>query len=381
MGLIKSKLSVQPRNQTGNEADAKKDWEKEQESFILGRTVKMLLYGPGECGKTTILRRMMLIHGNTDVINRELRMYRGRICFNVIEGAALVVKALRKFYGREFEKEFIQDANIILEVEKYYVETVQSVVNATLEEPNDQLVPAILNIYNNSKTFRRLLELRTEFSLFETWEHFAKKLSEYPMWGGPNWMPQNSDLLHSRIRSTGHSDFLFQQQNTYYELIDIGGQRTERKKFFFLFSEMDCLIFVASMSDYNERLYEDLTENRLRETLRVWKKTVHLPQFQDSYIILFLNKFDLFLHKYRDKKVPIPRYKGEIPPPRIEDEDPNDLNCEKARLWFHQVFMDKIPPASKGKIRPYVTTALEEGNNIARVMNLCVQFVSAAAMT
>ena len=183
------------------------------------------------------------------------------------------------------------------------------------------VVDSIKYFLDRNGFFNAVLKKRNEYSLFENWNYFAKKLNDYPEWGGEKWNPSNEDLLRSRLRTTGKNDFYFTLDNTKFQLIEVGGTRAERKKFFFLFPEMDCILFVGSMSDYDETLFEDLDENRLKETLRVWRNTVNHEAFKDTLIILLLNKFDIFQKKYLEQKKPIrPMFETRHVVPRVEDE-------------------------------------------------------------
>ena len=42
-----------------------------------------------------------------------------------------------------------------------------------------------------------------------------------------------------------------------WSMIDVGGQRSERKKWIHCFEDVDCLIFVAALSGYDQCLVED----------------------------------------------------------------------------------------------------------------------------
>ena len=84
---------------------------------------------------------------------------------------------------------------------------------------------------------------------------------------------------------------------------------------------MDCILFVASLSDYDETLFEDPEENRLKETLRVWRNTVNHAAFKNTWIILFMNKFDQFQEKYFDRRKPLKLPFKCRPPPTVEQEE------------------------------------------------------------
>jgi hypothetical protein len=59
-------------------------------------------------------------------------------------------------------------------------------------------------------------------------------------------------------------------------------------------------------------LAEDPTQNRMHESLLLFKNICNLNWFQNTPIIIFLNKRDIFVEKIRhvDLKVCFPEYEG-----------------------------------------------------------------------
>jgi guanine nucleotide-binding protein G(s) subunit alpha len=100
-------------------------------------------------------------------------------------------------------------------------------------------------------------------------------------------------------------------------MFDVGGQRDERRKWIQCFNDVTAIIFVTAMSGYNLTLREDATQNRLKESLDLFKnlwnnRLVFLKLFIKYIIklfckffrwlknistILFLNKLDLLTEK------------------------------------------------------------------------------------
>ncbi len=50
----------------------------------------------------------------------------------------------------------------------------------------------------------------------------------------------------------------------------MGGQRNERRKWIHCFDDVTAVIFVAAISEYDQVLYEDPTQNRLMEALNLF---------------------------------------------------------------------------------------------------------------
>merc|ERR1712228_724991 len=83
-----------------------------------------------------------------------------------------------------------------------------------------------------------------------------------------------------------------------YHLFDTGGQRSERKKWTHCFENVDGVIFVASLSHYNQMLFEDDSCNALDESINLFEEICNNQAFEKkTNMILLLNKKDLFALK------------------------------------------------------------------------------------
>jgi guanine nucleotide-binding protein G(i) subunit alpha len=75
--------------------------------------------------------------------------------------------------------------------------------------------------------------------------------------GGPGYLPTDQDILRSRVKTTGITETTFQIGELTYKLFDVGGQRSERKKWIHCFENVTALVFLVSLSEYDQMLYED----------------------------------------------------------------------------------------------------------------------------
>lgn len=83
-------------------------------------------------------------------------------------------------------------------------------------------------------------------------------------------------------------------------IIDIGGQRSERKKWFPMFDDVSIVLFCASLSEYDQCLQEDHTKNRMLESLELFDFALNRDYLEDCSFVLFMNKQDLFEEKLKN---------------------------------------------------------------------------------
>jgi len=75
------------------------------------------------------------------------------------------------------------------------------------------------------------------------------------------------------------------------------------KSGFFCFENVTAVLFVAALSEYDQVLYEDGKTNRTKEALDLFEEICNSKWFNETSMILFLNKSDLFAEKI--KKIPL----------------------------------------------------------------------------
>ena len=93
-----------------------------------------------------------------------------------------------------------------------------------------------------------------------------------------DYLPSDQDVLRSRLRTTGITETLFELGQLNYHMFDVGGQRSERKKWVHCFEGVHCLMFVAALSGYDQCLVEDKTAvcDCLRSILSTYNTLTHL---------------------------------------------------------------------------------------------------------
>ena len=104
----------------------------------------------------------------------------------------------------------------------------------------------------------------------------------------------------------------FHVEDAHFRMVDVGGQRSERRKWIHCFQNVTGLIFFVALSEFDQKLYEDETVNRMHESIMLFAEICNCQWFKDAALILFLNKCDLFKEKIAttDLNVCFPDYDG-----------------------------------------------------------------------
>ena len=85
--------------------------------------------------------------------------------------------------------------------------------------------------------------------------------------------------------------------------VDVGGQRTQRQKWFQCFNSVTSILFMASSSEYDQVLLEDRRTNRVQESKNIFDTIINNRIFENISVILFLNKIDLLVQKVHHSNI------------------------------------------------------------------------------
>lgn len=295
--------------------------------------IKLLLLGTGSSGKSTFLKQLKVLHkdgfSSTEVEqfkeslpNNALHSMQ-KICNYLVDGK---VKISSKIKGK-----------------------VDKIINAS--ELDEDLAGLIVDLWA-AKEVKKAFESRTEVDLqvesaapyyFEHVNRFAS----------PEFVPTQEDMLRARIKTTGIRELRFSIKEINFTIVDVGGQRSERRKWIHCFDNVTSIIYLVALDEYDMKLEEDNRTNRMEESLQLFGEVSGSQFFAEKEIswILFLNKTDLFTEKIKTR--PLSRY--------FEDfNKEDDQDFEKS----YKYIQDKYEKRYRGQtaLYPYTTCAIDTEN-------------------
>jgi guanine nucleotide-binding protein subunit alpha len=245
--------------------------------------IKMLLLGAGESGKSTVLKQMKLIH-HGGYNEQERESYKEIIFSNTVQSMRAILEALNTL---EIQLNPANDAR-----RSIIVSLPVQIEADTL--PRD-VADAVRGLWQDPGVQEAVHRAR-EFQLNDSATYYFNALDRM---AAPNYTPTDQDILRSRVKTTGITETTFLVGELTYRLFDVGGQRSERKKWIHCFENVTALVFLVALSEYDQMLYEDESVNRMQEALTLFDSICNSRWFIKTSIILFLNKIDLFADKIR----------------------------------------------------------------------------------
>ena len=260
--------------------------------------VKLLLLGAGESGKSTIAKQMKILY-QEEYTDGETEVYRDLVFPNVVQSMMAIVKAMASL---EIELE-----NPDRQSDIKIVQNASRSVNGF--EMSGEIGEALQRLWADAG-IRECFGHAGKFQLNDSAEYYFDELSRL---SEQNYIPSVQDVLRLRIKTIEKTVSSFSFKNLQFNLIDVGGARSERKKWIHYFKNVTAIIFCVDLSAYDLLLEEDEETNRMQESLQLFDTICNHRSFGNTSMILFLNKTDLFRKKI--EKIPIticfPDYNGE----------------------------------------------------------------------
>ncbi|XP_030625983.1 guanine nucleotide-binding protein subunit alpha-14-like [Chanos chanos] len=260
------------------------------------RQLKLLLLGTGESGKSTFIKQMRIIHGS-GYSDNDRRGFTKMVYQNIITSIHTMIKAMKTL-----------GISYVDEKNERYAKMLEDVPAETMTTLEPKHVEAIKGVWSDHG-IQQCYERRNQYQLSDSTKYYLTDLDRIT---APSYVPTLQDILRVRVPTTGIIEYPFDLQNVIFRMVDVGGQRSERRKWIHCFENVTSIVFLVALSEYDQVLSESEHVNRMVESKALFKTIITYPWFQDSSIILFLNKTDLLQEKITKSHLAdhFPEFKG-----------------------------------------------------------------------
>jgi len=298
----------------------------------LDREVKLLLLGAGESGKSTIAKQMKILFKES-FSEEERNSYKSIIYNNCVSSMRTIAKAANTLGINIAAQDAL--AKVMEGNEDYF--------SGPIDPP---LAQAIKTLWADAG-IKSAFEQSSKYQLIDSAAYYFDQIDRI---SASNYSPNEQDVLRSRAKTTGIIEIEFTVEKTKFRMVDVGGQRSERKKWMHCFQDVTAVIFCVALSEYDLKLQEDDTTNRMMESLKLFKEICNSKWFTNTSMILFLNKKDLFAEKIQkiDLKVAFPDYNA-------------GMNYQPAVDFIRDKFLSQNENPQK-HIYPQITCATDTDN-------------------
>ncbi|ORY98719.1 guanine nucleotide binding protein, alpha subunit [Syncephalastrum racemosum] len=308
----------------------------------LNREVKILLLGAGDSGKSTVLKQMRLIHAS-GFSPAEREAFRLVILGNVLSAMQSLLESMQ-----EVQLTLHDNANWA------YISLFENppMISQGMPYPVEYLGP--LKSLWADKGIQETFAKGNQFALNDNVQYFYNELDRIFQ---PDYLPTDQDIIQCRIKTTGIVETTFRNGPITYRMCDVGGQRSERKKWIHCFENVASVLFVVAISGYDCCLVEDRDSNQMYEAMMLFDSICNSPWFVNTSMILFLNKMDVFRRKLR--RSPIKAYFPDYTGPSKDVDQVADYFCKR---------FEKLNRSAKKQVYVHYTVATDT-QLLSHVMN------------
>lgn len=305
------------------------------------KEVKLLLLGAGESGKSTVVKQMKIIHEN-GYSKEECQAYKPVVYSNTVQSMVAILRAMERLGIPFHDSDRAEDAKYLFSV----------VSQADDIKFTQEFISRMKSLWSDEGVQMCFGRAR-EYQLNDSAEYYLTSLDRL---GDPRYIPTEQDVLRTRVKTTGIVETFFAYKNLNFKMVDVGGQRSERKKWIHCFEGVTSIVFCVSLSAYDLVLAEDEEMNRMMESMKLFDSICNNRWFEETSIILFLNKKDLFAEKIVKSPLTIafPEYTG----PNTYDDAKNYIRQRFEALNRKKDKKDN----TKKEIYTHFTCATDTGN-------------------
>eukprot|EP01083_Nonionella_stella_P013752 38681_1 len=310
---------------------------------------KLLFLGSGGSGKSTLFKQLRTLHG-TGYESKDKLQFKDHIFAQIVEQMRLCLECIEIL--KEEEEEEYKD----LELTGSGKEAADQLQSAATLQVTPQIADAIETLWKE-EAIQLIYNKRATMKIDDSCAYFWDEVRRI---AAPEYVPNDKDILLVRYRTTGVIEQKFEIKRNLFHVFDVGGQKSERKKWIHCFELVTAVIFVASLSCYDEVMFEDEEKNSMVDSIELFEQICNNEWFKDTAMILFLNKKDLFSEKIQT--IPITEC------PAFQSYEGESTSYDDTTEYIKAVFEACNSSNASKQIFTHLTCAVDK-NQVEKVFN------------
>jgi len=239
---------------------------------------KVLLLGAGESGKSTVVKQLKVLH-KVQMDDQELLSYAVNIHKNTVQCM----------------QNLLENSDTLgIPIDAGLQQSAENVKSFIFDSDQKKIPVSVANDIEalwKSAEIQQVWSRRSEFWFLDATPYYFENIQRFIEDG---YVPTEEDCIMTRVRTTGIAVTEFDEGSVHFRVVDVGGQRNERKKWIHCFDDVKALLFVVNLAGYDQVMFEDPNQNRMNESLDLFGQICNNPVFSSTPIFLCFNKKDLF---------------------------------------------------------------------------------------
>ncbi|XP_022658775.1 guanine nucleotide-binding protein subunit alpha-11-like isoform X1 [Varroa destructor] len=248
-----------------------------REKTDLSKETKFLLLGPNDVGKTTFMKQMRII--GTTGYEKDLGEHVCPVFIDLVHAMQTIVRAMDLLGIPYRNPATVECAMVVSSVRASDISTALPM----------NLVEALRRLWDDPG-IKECYKRRIEYGLGEGAQHFVKNITRITTSG---YVPSQEDYLCIKTPSKYISEYNMMLDDEFpLRFVDVGEQKSETKKWIHCFEDVGGVIFMVSLSDYDN-------EAKMLESQKLFQLIARSNWFTESHILLLLNKKDVMEEKVK----------------------------------------------------------------------------------
>ncbi|KAI0448645.1 G-protein alpha subunit-domain-containing protein [Xylaria acuta] len=281
----------------------------QQEGISPPGIVKVLLLGASGGGKTTLLNTLQLFT-QAECVKRDESYLRTLVWQNALDSARAVLRAMEELdmdpeltaLARRLLLEPCSDCDRDPALNPQHATEVASEISFLLSVRGFQEVTRWRNGRGNTHQSH------------DNGEYFIENINRLAEQAAHRSAATDGDLLRTQVTTTGIHQVTVTYQGSQFCVYDVGGERSERKKWIHAFKDVSAVIYPVDTTGYRRGLREDIWGDRMCEQFMLFEAIANSRWFARSSFVIVFTKMDLLTQYLKEEDVDaFLRTKGVIP--------------------------------------------------------------------
>ncbi|KAL8670459.1 MAG: hypothetical protein Q9168_004999 [Polycauliona sp. 1 TL-2023] len=249
---------------------------------------------------STIVKQMRIAYAPETITATELESVRSSLFSNLVSAVSITLEMIEEY---EWQYESHQSTAAAETFGRNFQQLRSMTHSRWPRSPTDivfspatsQILPPMEIVWMDP-TFQRALSRGYDYVQFDNiyycFRHRERLFLQLRTISAGDYIRARMETEHEHVTESA-----FETTKYLYQVIDVDGARSGRKKWIHTWEGADCLFFVASLAGYN---VEDNQTNQLTESLMLFEALLSLELLKGVAIVLILNKLDVFRQQIQE---------------------------------------------------------------------------------
>ncbi|KAI0867155.1 G-protein alpha subunit-domain-containing protein [Xylaria cubensis] len=261
----------------------------QQEVFVQPKIIKVLLLGASGSGKTTLLKAMQLCD-EAERVNRDEGDLRTLVWQNALDSARAVLRVM--------EELDMDSLGLTTSARRLLLEPCTDCDRDPALNPQHATeVATSISLLRSIEGFQKAANWRhgwgNTYQFNDNNEYYIKNINRLAKQAEQRSVATDGDLLRTQVTTTGIHQVSITYNGFPFCVYDVGGERSERKKWIHAFEDVSTVIYPIDTTGYGRSLREDADGDRMCEQFMLFESIVNSHWFARSNFIVVFSKMDI----------------------------------------------------------------------------------------